>query len=73
MAGWEDSRNQRGTTHGSVSNEHMQALLERGAREGADSFPPMCGCCNADLGPSTTYPWHYEHEDCRAIRPIVAV
>jgi hypothetical protein len=27
-----------------------------------------CGCCGADLGPSTTYPWHYEDEDCRAIR-----
>lgn len=27
-----------------------------------------CGICGADLGPSTSYPWHYYEEDCRAIR-----
>lgn len=32
-----------------------------------------CGSCNADLGPSSTFPWHYPDEDCRAVRePDVA-
>lgn len=31
-----------------------------------------CGSCGADLGPSRTYPWHLDSEDCRAIRePVV--
>jgi len=33
-----------------------------------------CGSCGADLGPSARYPWHYAHEDCRALRePIKEV
>ena len=27
-----------------------------------------CGGCGADLRPSTSFPWHYPDEDCRAIR-----
>lgn len=27
-----------------------------------------CGGCGAVLGPCTNWPWHYEEEDCRAIR-----
>lgn len=27
-----------------------------------------CGSCGADIGPSATFPWHGESEDCRAIR-----
>ena len=31
-----------------------------------------CGSCGADLGPSRTYPWHLDSEDCRAVRePVV--
>lgn len=30
-----------------------------------------CGSCGADFGPSSSYPWHLEDEDCRAIRPPV--
>jgi len=32
---------------------------------------PSCGSCEADLGPSTSYPWHHEGEDCRAVREPV--
>ena len=38
--------------------------------------PPLEGCdiCGAYLAPSDSYPWHYPHEDCRAIRnPLDAV
>jgi hypothetical protein len=32
-----------------------------------------CGSCGADIGPSSTYPWHYADEDCRAIKePVYA-
>jgi len=27
-----------------------------------------CGSCGADLDPSCNHPWHFEGEDCRAIR-----
>jgi hypothetical protein len=27
-----------------------------------------CGSCGADLGPSDSYPWHNENEDCRAVK-----
>lgn len=27
-----------------------------------------CGTCGADLGPSDTFIWHYDDEDCRAVR-----
>ena len=27
-----------------------------------------CDGCGAVLGPCINWPWHYEHEDCRAIR-----
>lgn len=31
-----------------------------------------CGTCGGDVGPSSTFPWHYEDEDCRAVRePIL--
>jgi len=32
--------------------------------------PPLesCGSCNADIGPSLWFPWHWEDEDCRAVR-----
>lgn len=28
-----------------------------------------CPICNADIGPSTTFPWHGADEDCRALQP----
>jgi hypothetical protein len=31
-------------------------------------YEGSCGCCNADLAPSTTYPWHYRDDECRATR-----
>lgn len=30
-----------------------------------------CSVCNAALGPTTDFPWHYPNEDCRAIREPV--
>lgn len=35
-----------------------------------DQHPPNedCGSCGGDIGPSDDRPWHYEEEDCRAIR-----
>lgn len=31
-----------------------------------------CGSCGADIGPSSSYPWHRANEDCRAVRePVV--
>lgn len=27
-----------------------------------------CGSCGADIGPSDSFVWHLEDEDCRAIR-----
>lgn len=27
-----------------------------------------CGSCGADIGPSSSFPWHDEDEDCRSIR-----
>lgn len=27
-----------------------------------------CGSCGGLIGPSSHYPWHYDSEDCRAIR-----
>lgn len=30
-----------------------------------------CGSCGADIGPSSTFPWHTEDDDCRAIRSPV--
>ena len=27
-----------------------------------------CPICGADYGPSDSFPWHWPHEDCRAIR-----
>jgi hypothetical protein len=27
-----------------------------------------CGCCGAVIGPCIDWPWHYDGEDCRAIR-----
>jgi hypothetical protein len=27
-----------------------------------------CGSCGADIGPSSTFPWHSDEEDCRACR-----
>lgn len=33
-----------------------------------------CGSCGANIGPSNGYPWHYEDEDCRAVRvPVTSV
>lgn len=32
-----------------------------------------CGCCGGDIGPSPTFPWHYDEEDCRAIREPVTL
>lgn len=29
--------------------------------------PESCGSCGADLGPSDSFPWHREDEDCRSI------
>jgi hypothetical protein len=53
----------------------MKAYMsDREARKRADfNALDSCGCCEADLGPSLTYPWHLEDEDCRVIRqPITA-
>jgi hypothetical protein len=33
-----------------------------------DTYNEECGSCGADIGESTSYPWHLEDEDCRAIR-----
>lgn len=33
-----------------------------------ETINETCGSCNADIGPSATYPWHNEDEDCRAVR-----
>ncbi len=31
-----------------------------------------CPICGADIGPSSTFPWHLEDEDCRAVRdPLI--
>ena len=27
-----------------------------------------CGSCGGDIGRSSSFPWHYGNEDCRAIR-----
>lgn len=27
-----------------------------------------CESCGADIGPSTSFPWHWGDEDCRAIQ-----
>ena len=32
-----------------------------------------CPICGADIGPSSLFVWHFEEEDCRAIRdPLIA-
>ena len=36
--------------------------------ESGDDARGSCPTCNADLGPSSSYPWHLPEEDCRAIR-----
>ncbi len=30
-----------------------------------------CPICGADYGVSNEYPWHWPHEDCRAVRPPI--
>lgn len=30
-----------------------------------------CTICEAEIGPSTQYPWHLASEDCRAVREPV--
>lgn len=36
--------------------------------EEVEDNPDECGSCGGDIGPSETYPWHLDSEDCRAIR-----
>ena len=36
--------------------------------ESGDDARGSCPTCNADLGPSSSYPWHLPEEDCRAVR-----
>lgn len=33
-----------------------------------DVFLEDCECCGSIIGPCTDWPWHYEDEDCRAMR-----
>lgn len=52
--------------------EHFLAVV-RGEKE-LQSRPARkhpnndCGSCGGHIGPSSEYPWHYQDEDCRAIR-----
>ena len=37
-----------------------------------DGVNDDCGSCGGDIGPSIVFPWHFEHEDCRAIREPIS-
>ena len=50
----------------------LTELKDRLATVGADPDEYECPICNAEYGPSDSYPWHWPDEDCRAIREPLA-
>jgi hypothetical protein len=38
-----------------------------------ETLNESCGSCGADIGPSTSCPWHEANEDCRAVREPLEV
>ena len=54
---------------------HAQILADIAAKVvaayRAQDHNESCGSCGADIGPSDSFVWHLDDEDCRAIREPV--
>ena len=58
-----------------MTKTHAKILADIAAKVVADyraqDHNESCGSCGADIGPSDSFPWHLDVEDCRAVRDPV--
>lgn len=56
-----------------LQTQTLTAQKVRTLRDWGQVYPGEdCGSCGSDIGPSTSYPWHWADEDCRSVRPPIA-
>ncbi len=62
--------NLKKTPNGVINTEGRLGIGE--SQDALGWYPPgdedSCQSCGAELGPSSTYPWHFVDEDCRIVR-----
>jgi hypothetical protein len=61
-----------------IERSQVEPLLVRADGSANPATPPLdvnedCGSCGGHIGPSSSFVWHYDDEDCRAIRQPVEV
>ncbi len=54
---------------GLIPSDDLEMLEAAGVPE----FNEDCGSCGGHIGPSASFVWHYEDEDCRGIKQPVRI